>query len=164
MQDEVNEAWRGLLEAMANLRLKPDKSSLETLINEASAFSEDAYEAESFGKMRTALAKAQEVFADENADQKAVAAAEENLKDAVAKLVPVSEGAKSEEQDTEKATADKQANAAGTTATTTANADNAGANSTAKSAKTGDSADPMVAAAVMAVAMAAVAVVWKKRR
>ena len=166
MQDEVNQAWRGLLEAMANLRLKPDKSALETLINEASALSEDAYEAESFGVMRTALAAAQEVFADETADQKAVKAAEENLKDAVAKLVPVSEGTKSQEQDTDtaKEIADKQANAAGTTATTTANADNAGANSTAKSAKTGDSANPMAAAAVMAVAMAAVAVVWKKRR
>ncbi len=161
MQDEVNQAWRGLLEAMANLRLKPDKSALESLINEASALSEDAYEAESFGAMRTALAKAQEVFADETADQMAVTAAEENLKDAVAKLVPVSEGAKAGEQDTDttKATADKQANASGTTATTKADA-----NSTAKSAKTGDSANPMAAAAVIAVAMAAVAVVWKKRR
>ncbi len=27
-QEEVNQAWRGLLEAMANLRLKPDKSAL----------------------------------------------------------------------------------------------------------------------------------------
>ena len=169
MQDEVNQAWTGLLEAMANLRLKPDKSGLETLINEASALSEDAYEAESFGVMRTALTGAQEVFADENADQKAVTAAEENLKDAVAKLVPVSEGAKAEEKDTdtvdrvdraETATADKQANAVGTTATTT----KANANNTTKSAKTGDSADPMAAAAMMAVAMAAVAVVWKKRR
>ena len=164
MQDEVNEAWRGLLEAMANLRLKPDKSALETLINEASALSEDAYEAESFGVMKTALAKAQEVFADETVDQMAVTAAEENLKDAVAKLVPVSEGTKSEEKDTAKVTADKQANAAGTTVTTTANADNANTNNTAKSAKTGDSADPMAAAAMMAAAMAAVAVVWKKRR
>ena len=162
MQDEVNEAWRGLLEAMANLRLKPDKSALESLINEASALSEDAYEAESFGVMRAALAAAQEVFADETADQNAVTAAEENLKDAVAKLVPVSEGAEADKNDTAKATADKQANAAGTTATT--NADNADADSTTKSAKTGDSADPMAAAAVMAVAMAAVAVVWKKRR
>ena len=165
MQDEVNQAWRGLLEAMANLRLKPDKSALETLINEASALSENAYETESFGVMRTALAKAQEVFADETADQKEVTAAEESLKDAVAKLVPVSEGTKSGEQDTDaaKATADKQANAAGTTATN-ANADNAGVNSTAKSAKTGDAANPMAAATVMAVAMAAaVLVAWKKR-
>ncbi len=161
MQEEVNEAWRGLLEAMANLRLKPDKSALENLINEASALSEDAYETESFGKMRTALAKAQEVFADEHADQRTVTAAEENLKDAVAKLVPVSEGVTSEENDTVTEAADKQANAAGTTAPT--KADNATAGSTAKSVKTGDGAEPVAAAAVMAVAMAAVAVVWKKR-
>ena len=160
MQDEVNQAWRGLLEAMANLRLKPDKSALETLINEASALSEDAYETESFGVMRTALAKAQEVFADETADQRAVTAAEENLKDAVSKLVPVSEGAKADKNDTVKEAADKQANAAGTTATAT----KANTNNAAKSAKTGDAANPMAAAAVMAAAMAAVAVIWKKRR
>ncbi len=160
MQDEVNQAWTGLLEAMANLRLKPDKSGLETLINEASALSEDAYEAESFGVMRTALAGAREVFADENADQKAVAAAETNLKDAVAKLVPVSGGAKADKNDTVKESADKQANAAGTADTaTTVNANHA-----AKSAKTGDAANPMAAAAMMAAAMAAVAVVRKKRR
>ena len=162
MQDEVSQAWRGLLEAMANLRLKPDKSALETLINEASALSENAYETESFEVMRTALANAQEVFADETADQKEVTAAEESLKDAVAKLVPVSETAKEQNTDTVTTTADKQANAAGTTAAdTTANTDN-----TAKSAKTGDAANPMAAATVMAVAMAAAVVTlnWKKRK
>ncbi len=162
MQDEVNEAWRGLLEAMAKLRLKPDKSALESLINEASALSEDAYEVESFGAMRTALAKAQEVFADETADQKAVTAAEENLKDAVAKLIPVSEGAKSEEQDTDTAknVTDKQANASETADTaTTANTDSA-----VKSAKTGDTANVGAIAAIAVMAFAAVAGMMSKKK
>ncbi len=159
MQEEVDQAWRGLLEAMANLRLKPDKSALETLINEASALSEDAYEPESFGVMRTALAGAQEVFADENADQKAVTAAEENLKDAVAKLVPVSEKTKAEENDIVK-TADQQANAA-KTADTKEKAD--GTSKEVKSVKTGDTANTMAAVAAMAAALA-VTVIWKRRR
>ncbi len=136
MQDEVNQAWRGLLEAMANLRLKPDKSALEILINEASALSEDAYEAESFGAMRTALARAQEVFADENADQKTVTAAEENLKDAVAKLVSVSEDRKTEKNDILKTAQGKQANAGQND--TSAASDHADKNASVKSAKTGD--------------------------
>ena len=145
MQDEVNQAWRGLLEAMANLRVKPDKSALETLINEASALSKDVYEAESFEVMRTALAGAREVFADENADQKAVTAAEENLKGAVAKLVPVSEGAKAEKNNIVKEAAGKQANGAGTAAASA----KANANNAAKSAKTGDAANPAVMAAAV---------------
>ena len=156
MQEEVNQSWRDLLEAMANLRLKPDKSALETLIHEASALSENAYEAESFSVMRTALAKAQKVSADENADQKEVTAAEESLKDAVAKLEPLSEGAKSGEQDTVKAVTDNHADASGTAA----NTDNTAADNITKSAKTGDAANPMAAAAVMA----AMAVILLNRR
>ncbi len=156
MQEEVNQSWRGLLEAMANLRLKPDKSALKNLIDEASALSENAYEAESFSVMRTALAKAQKVSADENADQKEVTAAEESLKNAVAKLEPVSEGAKSGEQDTVKAVTDNHADASGTTA----NTDNTAADNITKSAKTGDAANPMAAAAVMA----AMAVILLNRR
>lgn len=82
MQDEVEQAWRGLLKAMADLRLKADKDALEDLINEASAIDLSAYTEESAEVFRTALAEAQGVFADETLsedDQAVVDAAAEKL-------------------------------------------------------------------------------------
>ena len=57
-QDEVNSAWMNLLNAMADLRLIPDKVLLEDLIAQAEALNEADYEAQSFAVIRTALAAA----------------------------------------------------------------------------------------------------------
>ena len=51
-QDEVNSAWMNLLNAMADLRLIPDKGLLEDLIAQAEALNEADYEAQSFAVMR----------------------------------------------------------------------------------------------------------------
>ena len=45
-QDEVNSAWMNLLNAMADLRLIPDKGLLEDLIAQAEALNEADYEAQ----------------------------------------------------------------------------------------------------------------------
>ena len=57
-QEDVDNAWRNLLKAMADLRLKPDKSLLEELIRQAEALNEADYDAQSFSVMRAALAEA----------------------------------------------------------------------------------------------------------
>ena len=61
-QEEVTSAWQNLLDAMANMMLKPDKGLLEDLIAQAEGLNEADYEAQSFAVMRTALAAAKEVF------------------------------------------------------------------------------------------------------
>ena len=57
-QEEVSAAWQNLLDAMANLMLRPDKSLLEDLIAQAESLSEADYDAQSFAVMRAALAAA----------------------------------------------------------------------------------------------------------
>ena len=167
IQDDVNSAWSNLLKAMADLRLKPDKTMLEILINKADTFKAEAYEAESFGVMRAALATAREVLANEAAEQEEVTDAENGLKDAIAKLVlaedvdqdlTVNAGSETETDDIANALDSSAASESGT-----ADAGTAG-NSVAKSAKTGDKANPVTAVGVTVMAMAAVLAAWKKRR
>ena len=55
MQDEVDQAWKELLRAMSELRLKPDKSALEDLISQAQGLNAEDYEAESFSAMLSVL-------------------------------------------------------------------------------------------------------------
>ena len=91
-QEEVNSAWQNLLDAMANLMLKPDKGLLEDLIAQAEGLSEADYEAQSFAAMRAALAAAKDVFANEDATQEEIDASAAALKDAVAKLTLADSG------------------------------------------------------------------------
>ena len=46
-QEEVTSAWQNLLDAMANMMLKPDKGLLEDLIAQAEGLNEADYEAQS---------------------------------------------------------------------------------------------------------------------
>ena len=62
LQDEIDEAWRGLLEAMAGLRLIPDKSALEELVNKAETIELSLYTKESRERFEKAFAKASEVL------------------------------------------------------------------------------------------------------
>ena len=66
----MDNAWRNLLKAMADLRLKPDKSLLEELIRQAEALNEADYDAQSFSVMRAALAEAKTVLADGSATER----------------------------------------------------------------------------------------------
>src|SRR5699024_5421367 len=87
MQDEVDQAWRTLLKEMSEMRLTPNKDALAALIQSASGLNESAYEAESFALMRTALAAAEDVYADENATEEEVQTAVSDLQSALAALV-----------------------------------------------------------------------------
>lgn len=87
MQDEVDQAWGRLLTAMGNLRLIPDKDLLEDLINQAQAIDTAEYTEESVAALNSALAKAIEVYNDDQADEAQVKEAETALKASMDQLV-----------------------------------------------------------------------------
>lgn len=87
MQDEVDQAWGRLLTAMGNLRLIPDKDLLEDLINQAQAIDTAEYTEESVAALNSALAKAIEVYNDDQADEAQVNEAETALKASMDQLV-----------------------------------------------------------------------------
>ena len=87
MQDEVDQAWKRLVAAMGNLRLIPDKDLLEDLINQAQAIDTAEYTEESVAALNSALAKAIEVYNDDQADETQVKEAETALKASMDQLV-----------------------------------------------------------------------------
>ena len=89
MQGDIDDSWKALLEAMANLRLKADKSALEELVNSVSALGLTAYTEESVQTFKSALASAQSLLEDETLsedDQTRVNAAVDVLASAKAAL------------------------------------------------------------------------------
>ncbi|HJF40744.1 MAG TPA: LPXTG cell wall anchor domain-containing protein, partial [[Clostridium] spiroforme] len=83
MQPEVNEAYTNLVTAFLNLRLIPDKSLLEELINQANGLNVANYTKASFDGLTKALNEAKVVFENPNATQKEV----DNAKDVLAKAL-----------------------------------------------------------------------------
>lgn len=96
MQDEVDQAWGRLLTAMGNLRLIPDKDLLEDLINQAQAIDTAEYTEESVAALNSALAKAIEVYNDDQADEAQVKEAETALKASMDQLVKNESGSAGE--------------------------------------------------------------------
>ena len=92
MQDEVDQAWKRLVAAMGNLRLIPDKDLLEDLINQAQAIDTAEYTEESVAALNSALAKAIEVYNDDQADEAQVKEAETALKASMDQLVKNEDG------------------------------------------------------------------------
>ena len=85
MQADADTAWNALVDAISNLRLKADKSTLEDLLNSLADLDLSQYTEESAAVFRTVLANAQAVLADETLtedDQKAVDDAVQALNDA----------------------------------------------------------------------------------
>ena len=85
MQADADTAWNALVDAISNLRLKADKSTLEDLLNSVADLDLSQYTEESAAVFRTALANAQAVLADETLtedDQKTVDDAVQALSDA----------------------------------------------------------------------------------
>ncbi len=162
MQDEVDSSWKALMDAMANMQLKPDKGRLEELILKASMFNETDYEAESYAAMRTALADAQAVFADSQATAEEVQAAETALEGAIAKLTPASKAAEESKDIVVNAGSTDNNGTTDSGNTSSGNAANTG--STAKSAKTGDAANAALPAAAGILAAAAAVFIWRKRK
>ena len=86
MQPEVNEAYTNLVTAFLNLRLIPDKSLLEELINQAEGLNVANYTKASFDGLTKALNEAKVVFENPNATQKEVDSAKATLEKAIAGL------------------------------------------------------------------------------
>ena len=84
---DVYDAYNRLQKAIFDLRLIPDKSVLEDLLNKASEMDESKYTAESFAVLKAAMAEAQAVFNDTEATEADVKAAEAKLEDAMDGLV-----------------------------------------------------------------------------
>ena len=89
MQEEVNTAYKELVTVFLNLRLIPDKSLLEDLINQASGLDSANYTKASFDGLTKALNEAKAVFENPNATQKEVDSAKATLEKAIAGLQTV---------------------------------------------------------------------------
>ena len=83
MQEEVNSVYSELVTAFLNLRLIPDKSLLEDLINQAEGLNSANYTKATFDGLTKALNEAKAVFANPNATQVEV----DNVKDVLAKAI-----------------------------------------------------------------------------
>ena len=83
MQEEVNNAYSELVTAFLNLRLIPDKSLLEDLINQAEGLNSANYTKATFDGLTKALNEAKVVFENPNASQVEV----DNAKDVLAKAI-----------------------------------------------------------------------------
>ncbi|OUO66404.1 hypothetical protein B5F64_11385 [Thomasclavelia spiroformis] len=89
MQEEVNSAYKELVTVFLNLRLLPDKSLLEDLINKAEGLNSANYTKASFDGLTKALNEAKVVFNDPNATQEQVDNAKAVLEKAIAGLQTV---------------------------------------------------------------------------
>ena len=83
MQEEVNTAYSELVTAFLNLRLIPDKSLLEDLINQANGLNKANYTKATFDGLTKALNEAKAVYENPNATQEEV----DNAKDILAKAI-----------------------------------------------------------------------------
>ena len=66
-QTAIDQAWKSLLKAMSELRLKPSKDALEELIASAQSMSTEGVSEETAAVFRSALARAVNVYEDEQA-------------------------------------------------------------------------------------------------
>ncbi|WP_286165441.1 glycosyl hydrolase [Clostridium facile] len=89
MQAEINQVADNLLNAMLNLRFKADKSILKDVLAEAGKVDANAYTAESYAALQAAVAKAKDVYNNENANQEEVDAAVTSVQTAIDNLVAV---------------------------------------------------------------------------
>lgn len=158
-QDEIDQAWKALLKAMSELRLKPSKDALEALIADANELSTEGASEEAVAAFNSALTKALSVLEDDQATVEEVTAAEAGLKAAMAQLTASTGGTTEKPADTGSSssnTGSSQNNGTSGNKTTAAA-------SGSKAVKTGDSALP-IAGSAAAMMLAAAAVVLAKRK
>ena len=86
MQEEVNNVYNELVTAFLKLRLIPDKSLLEDLINQAEGLNSVNYTKATFNGLTKALDEAKVVFENPNATQEQVNNAKDLLEKAIAGL------------------------------------------------------------------------------
>lgn len=90
-QEEINEAYSKLMKAYLDLRLIPDKSKLEELINKAKAIDTSKYTEESISSLNVELDKVRDIFNNEEATEKEVEEAEKALELAIANLEEIAQ-------------------------------------------------------------------------
>lgn len=96
-QEEVDSAYNTLIKTYLDLRLIPDKSKLEDLINKAKAIDLSKYTDESAQEVKTKLARANEVFINEEATQEEINEVARLLNTALDNLIAKDDGAASDD-------------------------------------------------------------------
>lgn len=87
IQDEVDSAYNTLMKSYLDLRLIPDKSKLEDLINKVNALDLSKYTEESVKELKVQLTRANEVFVNEEATQEEINDAARSLDTALDNLI-----------------------------------------------------------------------------
>ena len=173
-QSKIDQAWKDLLKAMSELRLKPSKGALEELIASAQSLSTDGVSEETAAVFRSALARAVSVYEDEQATEEEVASAQEELQTAIDQMAASAGGTENPGQGTDSSSTDDliAGAQAGTGSTSGGSTGTTGSTSTSgsktaasgsKATKTGDSMMP-IAGSVTAMALAAAAAVLAKKK
>ena len=158
MQDEVDQAWKALLKAMSELRLKPSKDALEDLIASAEGLNTEGADEETVAVFRSALARAMSVLEDDQATKAEVASAEKELQSAIDLMLASTDGSTD------------GSGQSGTGNATSSGSQNSGANASktstsgSKAVKTGDSMFPIAGSAAAMAMAAAVIVLQRKKR
>lgn len=166
MQDSVDPAWRELLKAMSELRLKPDKSALEELIAQAQGLNEADYEETSFRAMLSVLAEVQTVYDDSSAAQDEIDAAAEKLQAALDGLTAKADAPAGTDGSQNAGDAQDTAGGEKQTGADSGQADESGESKTAagKAVKTGDTFTYMLWAAAVLAAGAVILLEKKKQK
>lgn len=166
MQDSVDPAWRELLKAMSELRLKPDKSALEDLIAQAQGLNEADYEETSFRAMLSVLAEVQAVYDDSSAAQDEIDAAAEKLQAALDGLTAKVDAPADTDGSQNAGDAQDTAGGEKQTGADSGQADESGESKTAagKAVKTGDTFTYMLWAAAVLAAGAVILLEKKKQK
>lgn len=166
MQDSVDPAWRELLKAMSELRLKPDKSALEDLIAQAQGLNEADYEETSFRAMLSVLAEVQAVYDDSSAAQDEIDAAAEKLQAALDGLTAKADAPAGTDGSQNAGDAQDTAGGEKQTGADSGQADESGESKTAagKAVKTGDAFTYMLWAAAVLAAGAVILLEKKKQK
>ena len=158
MQDEIDQAWKALLKAMSELRLKPSKDALEDLIASAEGLNTEGADEETVAVFRSALARAMSVLEDDQATEAEVASAEKELQSAIDLMLASTDGSTD------------GSGQSGTGNATSSGSQNSGANASktstsgSKAVKTGDSMFPIAGSAAAMAMAAAVIVLQRKKR
>ena len=158
MQDEADQAWKALLKAMSELRLKPSKDALEDLIASAEGLNTEGADEETVAVFRSALARAMSVLEDDQATEAEVASAEKELQSAIDLMLASTDGSTD------------GSGQSGTGNATSSGSQNSGSNASktstsgSKAVKTGDSMFPIAGSAAAMAMAAAVIVLQRKKR
>ena len=157
-QEQVDSAYRVLQNAIFNLRVIPSKDKLEELLNKVEKMDLSLYTEASANAVKDAYQVALAVMEDDDADQREIDGATKQLEKAVSALVAKDDSAGGD--------GDSQQSGSGIGTQSSDNADQKGNHKDGekKSAKTGDASNTAVSVMAGLLAIAAVCVLWKKRR